>query len=179
VGGRCKLWNTNGTKRTEKALKAKLRQVFGCIYYHKHFIIHPGKFWSPFPGKLKQPQEQRYPLLSVSAILSCVQTLVWLPGFGIFNVHAIVHRGLYGQRKSVLLVLLVCMQIERKDEKPKRNTDAGSSPRCDRKDCSIFGFIIIILFMYISLCRLMLLVYADWEKGGVCLRVCMYACLMT
>ena len=25
----------------------------------------------------------------------------------------------------------------------------------------------------------LLLVYVDWEKGGVCLRVCMCVCLMT
>ena len=25
----------------------------------------------------------------------------------------------------------------------------------------------------------LLLVYADWEKGGVCLRVCMYVYFMT
>ena len=38
-------------------------------------------------GKAQQPQEQRYPFLSVCVVFSCVQTMVWLPGFGIFNKH--------------------------------------------------------------------------------------------
>ena len=33
-----------------------------------------------------QPQEQCYPFLSVCAGFSCVQTMAWLPAFGIFNV---------------------------------------------------------------------------------------------
>ena len=37
-------------------------------------------------GKAQQSQEQRYPFLSVRAVFSCVQTMVWLPVFGIFNV---------------------------------------------------------------------------------------------
>ena len=28
-----------------------------------------------------------YPFLSVCAVFSCVHTMVWLPVFGIFNVH--------------------------------------------------------------------------------------------
>ena len=35
----------------------------------------------------QQPQEQRYPFLPVSVVFSCVLTMVWLPVFGIFNVH--------------------------------------------------------------------------------------------
>ena len=64
---------------------------------------------SSYPGKAQQPQEQRYPFLSVCAVFSCVQTIVWLPlvpVFGIFNVHTDVDachctRGLYGHRKKV------------------------------------------------------------------------------
>ena len=33
-----------------------------------------------------KPVEQRYPFLSVYAVFSYVQTMVWLPAFGIFNV---------------------------------------------------------------------------------------------
>ena len=36
----------------------------------------------------QQPQEQRYPFLPVFAVLSCVQTIVRVPVFGSFNVHA-------------------------------------------------------------------------------------------
>ena len=36
--------------------------------------------------KAQQPQEQRYPFLSVCAAFSCVQTMVWLPVLGIFNM---------------------------------------------------------------------------------------------
>ena len=49
---------------------------------------------------------QRYPLLSVCAVFPCVQTMVWLPVFGIVNVRTDVDtydctRGLYGHRKRV------------------------------------------------------------------------------
>ena len=49
----------------------------------------------------KAAQEQRYPFLSVCVVSSCVQTMVWLPAFGLFNVHTDVDacdctRGLYG-----------------------------------------------------------------------------------
>ena len=40
----------------------------------------------PHLGKAQQPQEGRYPFLSVCAVFSCVQTMVWLPVFGIFNM---------------------------------------------------------------------------------------------
>ena len=41
---------------------------------------------SPYLGKVQQLQEQRYPFLPVCAVFSCVQTMVWLPMFGILNV---------------------------------------------------------------------------------------------
>ena len=64
------------------------------------------KLESPYLGKLQQPQEQRYPFLSVRAVFSCVQTMVWLPVFGIFNMHTDVDAcdcspGMYGHRKRV------------------------------------------------------------------------------
>ena len=37
-------------------------------------------------ARLQQPQEQRYPFLTLHAVFSCVQTKVWLPVLGIFNV---------------------------------------------------------------------------------------------
>ena len=49
-----------------------------------------GEFGSPYLGKEQQPQEQRYPFLSVWVVLLCVQTMVWLPVFGIFNVPSAV-----------------------------------------------------------------------------------------
>ena len=36
------------------------------------------EIWVTLPGKAQQPQEQRYPLLSVCAVFLCVQTMVWL-----------------------------------------------------------------------------------------------------
>ena len=59
-----------------------------------------------FRSKVQQPQEERYPFLSVCAVLPCVQTMVWLPVFGISNMHTAVDachctRGLYGHRKRV------------------------------------------------------------------------------
>ena len=69
-----------------------------------YLTVPHGKFGSPYLGKVQQ--EQRYPFLSVCAVFSCVQTMVWLPVFGIFNVRTDVDacdciRGLYGHRKRV------------------------------------------------------------------------------
>ena len=45
---------------------------------------------SPYLGNYtaQQPQEQRYPFLSESAVFPCDQTKVWLPALGFFNVRA-------------------------------------------------------------------------------------------
>ena len=56
--------------------------------------------------RLQQPQEQRYPFRTVRAVFSFVQTKVWLPFWGIFNVRTDANacdctRGLYGLRKRV------------------------------------------------------------------------------
>ena len=69
-----------------------------------YFIVPCGKFRSPYLGKAQQPQEQRYPFLSVCAVFSCVQTMVWLPVLGIFNVRTDVDAcdcttGLYRHRE--------------------------------------------------------------------------------
>ena len=54
--------------------------------FSKYCIVPCGKFGSPYPGKAQQPREQRYLFLPVCAVISCVQTMVWLPVFGIVNV---------------------------------------------------------------------------------------------
>ena len=59
---------------------------FFHFLFFKYLIFHKGKFGSLYPGKSQQPQEQCYLFLSVCAIFSCVQTMVWLPVFWIFNV---------------------------------------------------------------------------------------------
>ena len=42
---------------------------------------------SPYLGvRLQQPQEQRYPFLTVNAVFPRVKTKIWLPVLGIFNV---------------------------------------------------------------------------------------------
>ena len=60
-----------------------------CLIFRKwlYFFVSCRKFRSPYPGKTQQPQEQRYPFLSMRAVFSCAQTMVRLPVFGIFNVH--------------------------------------------------------------------------------------------
>ena len=79
-----------------------------CVYY---FIVPYGKFGWPYLGKTQQaqqPQEQRYPLLSVCAVFGCIQTMVGLPVFVGFNVHTVVDacdctRGLCEYRKRVCI----------------------------------------------------------------------------
>ena len=71
-----------------------------------NFFLLCGKFGSPYMGKAQQLQEQRYPFLSVCAVFPCVQTMIWLPVFGFFNVRTDgdacdCTRGLYGHRKRV------------------------------------------------------------------------------
>ena len=56
------------------------------FFFLKYFIVPCGKFGSSYPGKALQPQEQRYPLLSVCAIFSHFQIMAWLPAFGIFKM---------------------------------------------------------------------------------------------
>ena len=72
----------------------------------EYLIIPCGKSGSPYPGKSQQPQEHRYPFLSVCGVFSCIQTMIWLPMFGIFNVRSDADacdctRGLCGHRKRV------------------------------------------------------------------------------
>ena len=78
--------------------------------------------------RLQQPQEQCYPFLTVRAVFSCVQSKVWLPMFGIFNVRTDVNacdctRGLYGHRKRV------CTESElwEKNSLPHRGIEPASA----------------------------------------------------
>ena len=56
--------------------------------------------------RLQQLQEQCYPFLPMCAVFLCVQTVLWLPVFGNFNVRTeiVVYNytwGLYGHGKRV------------------------------------------------------------------------------
>ena len=56
--------------------------------------------------RLQQPQEQRYPFLTVLAVFSCVKTKVWLSVLVIFHVHTDVNaydctQGLYVRYKRI------------------------------------------------------------------------------
>ena len=64
----------------------------------RHFLVHlairvllPENSGRLNCVRLQQPQEQRYPFLSVRAVFSCVQTKVWLPVLGIFDVRTDVN----------------------------------------------------------------------------------------
>ena len=78
--------------------------LFLCLFCYC-FIVSCGKFGPPYLVKAQQPQEQRYPFLSVCAVVWCVQAMVWLPASWIFNVPQTLMRtvahSLYGQRKSL------------------------------------------------------------------------------
>ena len=76
------------------------------VFEKYNFPVPLGKSGLPYMGKAEQPQEQRYPFLSVCVVFSRVQTMVWLPVFGSFNVHTHVEacnctRGLYWHHKRV------------------------------------------------------------------------------
>ena len=63
--------------------------------------------------RLQQPKEQGYLHLLVRAVFSCIQTKVWLPMLGIFNVRTDVNacdctRGLHGHRKRVCTESWLC-----------------------------------------------------------------------
>ena len=65
------------------------RQVFIIIF--KYFIVPYEEFGLPYLDKAQQPQEHRYPFLPVCAVFLHVKTIVWLPVFGILNVHTDVN----------------------------------------------------------------------------------------
>ena len=81
--------------------------VLGICCFLKYIFCTLRKFRSPYLVKAQQPQEQRYPILSVS----CVRTMVWLLVFRTETVEACDCTrgggggggGLYGHRKGVCL----------------------------------------------------------------------------
>ena len=88
-----------------KSFNCFARTFFIYIFF-KYFIGHWGNFSHSYLGKAQQPQEQHYPFLSGRAVFSCVQTLLWLPVLGIFNMHTAVDAcdctwGLYRHCKRV------------------------------------------------------------------------------
>ena len=56
-----------------------------CSVFSTSLFDPCGKLESPYLDKAQQPQKQRYPFLPVCTFL-CVQTMIWLPVFGTFNV---------------------------------------------------------------------------------------------
>ena len=88
--------------------RTRISLNFVLFFSLQYFIVPCGKFGSPYESKAQQPQEQRYPFLSVCAVFPCVQTMVWLPVLGIFNVHTDVDAcdctlGQYGHRMRVCI----------------------------------------------------------------------------
>ena len=68
-----------------------ITKILFSVYSDSFLLLLPfctllsllGKFGSPYPSKVQQqPQEQRYPLLSMSGVFSCVQTMIWLQHLG-------------------------------------------------------------------------------------------------
>ena len=58
-----------------------------CVCVWCYFNDPWRKFGLLYLGKAQQSQEQSDPFLSVCAVFLFVQTMVWLPVFGIVNVH--------------------------------------------------------------------------------------------
>ena len=95
------------------------------LYFIQYFIVPYRKFGFFYPGKAQELQEQCYPFLLVCAVFPCVQTMVWLPVFGIFNVaqmlmHVIAHRG--------------CMDTIRESA---LETDSGRKIPCCTRDVNL------------------------------------------
>ena len=72
----------------------------GVLLFPPSFISLRGNLGRLTLVRLQQAQEQSYPFLTVPAVFLCVQTRVWLPVLGIFNMHTDVSacdgtRGVY------------------------------------------------------------------------------------
>ena len=122
----------------------KMISVFGDTFYlemHKFCVC-----FSLFGSLLKiwRLQELHCPCLSVCAVFMRVQTMVWLPAFGIFIMCAAVEAcsctsGLYGHRKYCFVAqknslgcavswqcptgVCVCAVEEKKEEKKKEESE--------------------------------------------------------
>ena len=62
----------------------RISDIFLSLQY---VIVTCAKFGSTYLGKGQPPQEKRYPFIPVWVVFICVQTMVWLPLFGIYNMH--------------------------------------------------------------------------------------------
>ena len=63
--------------------------LFSCLVLGRMLAWQTISFFhhfTPWKFGLLLLQERRHPFLSVCAVLLCVQTVVWLPAFGIFNM---------------------------------------------------------------------------------------------
>ena len=60
---------------------------FGCFFLGGGTSLSHAGNLGCLTCKAQQVQKQRYPFLLVSAVFSCVQTMVWLPMLRIFNMH--------------------------------------------------------------------------------------------
>ena len=77
-----------------------------------------------------QPQEQRYPLLSACAVLLCVPPMVglWLPAFGIFNVHTDVAMLAFAHGGCTITVKLTEPALEVDSGREKKRKKKKSLP---------------------------------------------------
>ena len=93
-------------KRTTVTHSSGWSVTYTCILFvHISFSLSFFKFYSLFLniflilrcplGKVQPQQEQRYPFLSMRAVFFCVQTMVWLPVLGDFNMHTHVNARAY------------------------------------------------------------------------------------
>ena len=61
-------------RHTDGHIQAGKQTDIYFLFFLKYFFVPCGELGSAYPGKAQQPQEQRYPFLSVCAVCSCVQT---------------------------------------------------------------------------------------------------------
>ena len=97
------VWNgkTKSTSVLRKGCVSTCSGAPSVFHFLKCLLVPHGKF-----GSAQLMQEQHYPFLLVCVVFSCVQTIVWLPAFWIFNEHTHVEAcncvlGLYGHHKRV------------------------------------------------------------------------------
>ena len=115
-----------------------------------------GKFRSPYLDKAQQLQEQAYPFLSVRAVFPCVQTIVWLPVFRIFNactdvMHSAAHGGCTGSwlwQKNPLLhwglepASVLCLSIRH------ATNSAIPTPNCCKLSVVFHVFFSFLFFLF-------------------------------
>ena len=107
-------WPYPGINETRTQNASWLRSLLSFFFFFFFFFFNSHcplpEIRVALPGKVQQPQEQRYLFLSVCAVFSCVQTMVRLPVFGGLKcahilMHAIAHGGCTDtERESALKV---------------------------------------------------------------------------